>query len=333
MLCNLKTADSCLAEADAIESGSWTLAVLPDTQEYAQLYPQHFDAQTKWLVEHAESHNIKMVLHEGDVTNLNTIQQWDKAKHSLSMLDGKLPYAIVLGNHDYGPNGNTDNRETLFNHSDYYGLGTPYARQPTVGRFFEEGKTDNSYHTFRAGDSEWLVLALEFGPRDSVVEWANRVVADHADHLVMLVTHAYLYFDNTIYDWNKKGEAQHWNPHSYGFANKPAEAVNDGQELWDKLVKRHPNFRLVFNGHVLGDGTGYRATRGDAGNVVHQMLANYQDNNEGGQGDMRLLEFKVDGKTVVVRTYSPVLDRHNRAADQEFTINLDKLKVTADPRK
>ena len=101
--------------------------------------------------------------------------------------------------------------------------------------------------------------------------------------------------------------------------------MNDGQELWDELVKGHENFRFVFNGHVLADGIGRRATLGDSGNVVHQILANYQINTEGGQGDMRLLEFKPDGETVVVRTYSPSLDRYDTAPDQEFTLNMNQL--------
>ena len=140
----------------------------------------------------------------------------------------------------------------------------------------------------------------------------------------MLVTHAYMYYDDTIYDWATKGASQQWNPHSYGIETQPG-GVNDGQELWDELVKGHENFRFVFNGHVLADGVGRRATLGDDGNVVHQILANYQINTEGGQGDMRLLEFKPDGETVVVRTYSPSLDRYDTAPDQEFTLNMNQL--------
>src|SRR5688572_14679397 len=45
------------ADAFAIEPGSWTLVLLPDTQVYARIYPQHYDAQTRWIAEHAESHN------------------------------------------------------------------------------------------------------------------------------------------------------------------------------------------------------------------------------------------------------------------------------------
>jgi hypothetical protein len=64
---------------------------------------------------------------------------------------------------------------------------------------------------------------------------------------------------------------------------------------------------------------------------VHQILANYQFNAQGGQGDMRLLEFKADGETVVVRTYSPVLDRYNTASNQQFTLNMNSTTVPGPP--
>ncbi|QDU89078.1 Calcineurin-like phosphoesterase [Pirellulimonas nuda] len=318
-------------QADRVSDGSWTLAVLPDTQVYAESYPQHFDAQTNWIVDNQDSRNIRFVLHEGDVTNRNTAVQWDNAKRSLSILDGQVPYAVAPGNHDYGPGGNAADRDSHFNKPGYFGPESPYATQPNVGGFFQPGKTDNSFHTFEAGGKDWLVLALEFGPRDTVIDWANQVVSQHPDHLVMLLTHAYMYFDETIYDWDAKGPAQSWNPHAYGVASQPGETVNDGQDLWEKLVSKHKNFRITFNGHVLGDGAGYQSSKGDHGNVVHQMLANYQFKSQGGMGDMRLLEFRDDGETVVVRTYSPVLDRHDRAFDQEFTINLNELHSPLSP--
>jgi hypothetical protein len=308
-----------------ITPGSWTLAILPDTQHYAQSYPQHFTAQTQFLVDNKAALNIQYILHEGDIVNNNVVAQWNNARTSLGILDaGGMKYALAPGNHDYGPNGSTSDRTTYFHNLEYFGPGSPYAAQSSIGGFFEAGKTDNSWHTFSAGGNDWLVLALEFGPRNEVVTWADQVVTAHPNHKTMLVTHAYMYYDDTIYDWGVKGANQSWNPHSYGVANLPG-GVNDGQELWDKLVKKHDNFSFTFNGHVLGDGTGYRATLGDNGNVVHQILANYQFNTQGGQGDMRLLEFLPDNETVIVRTYSPVLDRYNQAADQEFVLNLNAL--------
>ncbi len=92
--------------------GSFTMAVLPDTQYYCESYPQHFYNQTKWIVDNAERQNIKFVLHLGDITNRNTPEQWQVAQRAITALDGHVPYALVAGNHDYGPGGNSANRDT-----------------------------------------------------------------------------------------------------------------------------------------------------------------------------------------------------------------------------
>ncbi|TWT86661.1 Calcineurin-like phosphoesterase [Pseudobythopirellula maris] len=315
------------AEAPSIEPGSWTLAILPDTQVYSERYPQHYAAQTRWIADHAASHNIAFVLHEGDVTEHNTPEQWDHALRAMDTLNGVVPFAISPGNHDYGPGGNSSARTSRFNDSEYFGPGSYYSQQDSLAGSFETDKTDNTFHTFSAGGKEWLVLALEWAPRDEVVAWANRVVTDHPDRLVMLVTHAYMYFDESRYDWAAKHDTQSWNPHAYALAKQPGETINDGQQLWEKLVSRHERFRFTFNGHVLGDGTGFQSSLGERGNAVHQMLANYQFKEQGGMGDMRLLEFKQDGKTVEVRTYSPVLDRCDTSSDQQFTLQLNEQRV------
>jgi hypothetical protein len=319
------------AAALPIEPGSWTLAILPDTQDYTEFNFPHFTNQTQWIADHTTSHNINYVLHEGDVTEHNNTVQWTRGLNSMNLLNNVVPYAIAPGNHDYGPNGFSGDRSSMFNQPEYFGPGSYYANQPSVGGFFDAGKTDNSYHTFNAGGKDWLVLALEWGPRDEVVAWANQVVTDHSEHLAMLVTHAYMYYDETRYDWENKGSQQQWNPNSYPIANLPGGSVNDGEQLWDKLVSKHENFRFVFNGHVIGDGTGFLSSVGDHGNVVHQMLANYQFKAQGGSGDMRLLEFLPDGETVVVRTYSPSLDRYDTKYDQQFTLNLNQVHDALGP--
>jgi len=130
-----------------------------------------------------------------------------------------------------------------------------------------------------------------------------------------------MYSDETRYDWSKYGPEQKWNPHAYGTAKQPG-GVNDGQELWDKLVSRHPNFAFTFNGHVLNDGVARLTSQGVHGNAVHQMLVNYQTWPEGGQGYLRLVEFLPDGRTVQVRDYSPVLDKYQTEPQRQFVLEL-----------
>ena len=306
----------------------FSIIVLPDTQIYARDYPQHFAAQTQWIKDNATNLNIKCVLHLGDITDNNVSNEWDVSKSALSTLDGVIPYALALGNHDYGTDGTSVNRDTLFNNSStnsspYFGPGTPYTTQPSVGGFYpaEPERTDNSWHTFHAEGDDYLVLALEFAPRDLVVEWADTIVSNHPNHRVILITHSYLYPDSTRLDWAVKGLDQVGNPHSYLLAKPPnVDDVNDGEELWQKLVKKHDNFIMAMNGHHGPVEAGLLTSLGDNGNVVHQMFVNYQFRSEGGDGYLRILTFKADTGAVEVKSYSPVLDQYYTTPDQKFTL-------------
>jgi hypothetical protein len=280
-------------------------------------FPELFHAQADWIVKHKDDRKIAYVLHEGDIVNNNNEPQWDVAKAALSKLDGVVPYALAPGNHDYGPNGSADTRDTLLNQ---YFSADEHAKWPTFGGVFEKGKLDNSYHTLKIGDRDWIILALEWGPRNETVAWANEVLDKHPQHLGIVVTHAYLFSDGTRYD-HTKAEKQSWNPHEYKTKQKGG-SVNDGEELWQKLVKDRPQMRFALNGHVLNDGLGYLASEGAEKHTVHQILANYQMKEKGGEAYLRLMEFLPDGETVQVKSYSPALDQYKTDADNQFTLKL-----------
>ncbi len=294
--------------------GSWTLAVLPDIQNYASHYPGLLLAQTAWIVNNRDALDIAYVLQLGDITNHNTAREWRNAGMAFNLFDGQVPYALVPGNHDYGPRGDSTVRETGLN--DYFSYDVAAAR-PGFGGAFEPGKLDNTFHLFSAGGTDWIVIALEWAPRDEVVDWANEVMAAHPGRRGILITHSFVYNDDTRSDHTKPAGQESWNPHAY----RTPGSMNDGQELWDKLVRRH-DFPLVISGHVLNDGTGYRADLNDAGTTTHQLLANYQMRELGGEGYLRLLEFQLGGR-VQVKTYSPLYDGYLLEPDQQFTFELD----------
>jgi len=257
--------------------GSWTLVALPDTQNYSA---KLFDSQTEWIAANCKKHNIVYVLHLGDITNNNAPSQWQVAKRAMSKLDGKVPYALAAGNHDYGPGGNAATRATRMNK--YFPV-SKFKKWPTFGGTFRKNKLDNSYHLFTAGGTDWIILALEWGPRNEVVAWANKLLSRYSKRRGILITHAYMYSDDTRYNWAKKGNKQAWNPHAYRTALQVG-GVNDGEELWNKLVKIHPNMVMTLNGHVLNDGQARLTSKGDKGNAVHQVLVNYQMRRLGGEG-------------------------------------------------
>jgi len=298
-----------------IAPGAWTIALLPDTQIYSQNRPGVFSAQTAWLRDNADRYNIRMALHLGDIVNVNSRPEWKAARESMALLDGHIPYAFVPGNHDYGPSGNASTRDTFLNEYFRY---DDYSARPNFGGAMIEGEMDNSYHFFQAGGYDFIVMCLEWGPRDSTIAWADSILSQHPDKKAILVTHAFMNNNDLRYDHTDTVNPQAYNPHAYSTPG----GVNDGQQLWDKLVKKH-DFVLTVNGHVLGDGTGFRTDENDEGQNVHQMLANYQFLAPfGGNGFLRLLIVNPDGR-VEVKSYSPIYNEFRAEADQDFEFDFE----------
>jgi chitodextrinase len=275
----------------------FTLAVLPDTQIYTRYYPAIFESQTRWIRRNRVRNNIVYALHEGDITDTNTEVEWKSAMLAIGLLDGYVPYALSVGNHDVSGALGTTLDSTRFN---TYFQHEEIARRADFGGVFEVGRLDNAYYSFQAGGLAWLVLVLELAPRSAALDWAKDVVARYADHNVIVLTHSYLSPD----DLRNKARAPTGS--DYG---DPDGDRNAGEAIWQKLVRRHANMRIVLCGHELGDGIGRLVSEGDHGNRVHQMLANYQMRPLGGGGNLRLLEIDTNLDRISVTTYSPYLDR------------------------
>jgi hypothetical protein len=306
-------------------TGSFTMAVLPDTQHYSEKYPETYLAQTRWIVENRQARNITCVLHLGDITNRNTVAEWKNAAKAMKQLDGHVPYFFCPGNHDYSAGGVCKDRTTRLN--DHFPT-SQFKDRPTFGGTYdkEPAGMENSYHLFAAGGREFLILALEFGPRKDVVRWANEVVGKHPTREAILITHAFIYSDDTRYDWKKYGAKQKWNPHAYSVAKATADDVTDGEELWEQLISRHENFILTLNGHVLHDGLGKFLSATPGGRAVPQVLVNFQMRPNGGDGWLRLLEFKADRRTVEAYDYSPTRKQRNEGEQNRITLAVAPIR-------
>ncbi len=300
--------------------GAFTLVLIPDTQLYThfEAFNRHFHNLVDWIVRERDRLNIQYALHLGDIVNRGGLQmaQWDVAAEAMHKMDGRVPYAIALGNHDYRDNSGRS-RDTPLNE---FFSPSHYEEWPTFGGVMESGHLENSWHTFRAHGIDFLILCLEFGPRDSVLEWANEIVSRHPNHRVILNTHAYTYSDNQRFDKERRGPWQIWNPRDYNLE----DGANDGQQMWDKLVDRHPNFFLVTSGHVINDGLGRKSSRTRHGNLVHQMLVNYQGYYRGGVGTVRLLRFLPDRETIQVLTYSTTEKRFFTGPQEQFSLKFER---------
>ncbi len=314
-----RSADHSAVATEGSCVGEFSIVLLPDTQNYSQYTPQIYNRQTQWIADNREKLKIAFVLHEGDLTNNNEIREWESADAAMAILDAAgVPYAAATGNHDTGKGGTTGTRDVgYFNH--YF----PVSRFTNLQGVYEAGHEENSYHTFTAGGIDWLVLSLEFGPRTAVLDWANKVIANHPNRRVMVVTHAYMYSDDT-----RIGPGDDWNPHSYTTCAKATgdQVCNDGEEMWANLIKGHENISFVFSGHILHDGVGTLVSTGDHGNQVYQMLANYQFEPNSGNGWLRILTFYPEMQKVIVKTYSPYLDQYKTEPHQQF--EFDNVELT-----
>lgn len=307
-------------------AGSFTMAVLPDTQHYSEKYPENYLAQSRWIVENRQARNITCVLHLGDITNRNTVAEWKNAAKAMKQLDGHVPYFFCPGNHDYSAGGGCKDRTTLLNN--YFPV-SQFKDRPTFGGTYdkEPDRMENSFHLFSTHSRDFLILALEFGPRKDVVRWANEVVSKHTKREAILITHAFIYSDDTRYDWKKYGAKQKWNPHAYAVAKATMDDVTDGEELWEQLISRHENFILTLNGHVLNDGLGKFLSATPGGRAVPQVLVNFQMKPNGGDGWLRLLEFKADRRTVEVYDYSPTRKQRNEGKENRITLSVAPVKT------
>ncbi len=300
------------------------IVLLPDTQTYAEKYPQVLDSQINWIVK--EQKNIDFILQQGDLTQNNNDKEWKIIRNAFDKIDGVKPFILAAGNHDMGSADGkfADVRNTtLFNQ--YFPVSY-FAKQKEFGGNFEPGKSENSYFLINAGQVKWLIISLEFGPRNVVLAWADGIVKKYADRTVIINTHSYMYSDNT-----RQGLGDNWRPQNYGVGKDTGEnAVNDGEQIWEKLVKENPTIRFVFSGHILNGGVGTLMSENTNGDTVYQMLANYQEGVKGsvmgGNGWLRTIKINHKSQTISVKTYSPYLNEFMTDPAHQFEINNFTLK-------
>ncbi|QRX63071.1 metallophosphoesterase [Dysgonomonadaceae bacterium zrk40] len=297
--------------------------VLPDTQTYLEAYPEVLESQFNWI---SDNHNmIDALIHVGDLTQDNHPVEWMLLSRYFSDIEEiALPYTFSLGNHDMGskPGLFADQHDTSLANRFF-----PVSRFKTKkewGGSHDQMTIDNHYITLRAGGKEWLIMSLEFGPSDDVLDWANRVAEENRDKWIIVNTHAYLYSDSTLLD-----NGDWWRPQSYGIGKDTTRTVNDGAQIWEKFASNHPNIVALFCGHVLNEGVGTLVSNGKQGNKVYQMLANYQrgvkGSEKGGNGYLRIVTFDRKKGTLEVKTYSTLEDKYHPSPVHNFIFTDLKL--------
>jgi hypothetical protein len=299
-------------------SEPFTIVVLPDTQNYADVRDKMiqknlgipdqrfcFYEQTQWIKDNSEDLNIEMVAHLGDIVQYDDPEEWKIADKAFKTIDHSVPYILSLGNHDMGCEirpGTAHSRETKLNNF------FPPSRFDSNPLYSYGGnldnRSDNSYLKFKGGGMKFLILSLEFKPRDETIEWANKVIASHPKHKCIIVTHAYL-----------MNNGQRYKEIGYDIEG------NGGEDMWQKLISQHENIFMVLCGHTAPNAQ--LTSKGVNGNEVHQLLANFQGE-KGGQGYLRIMKFFPKENRIDVSTYSPVLNKYKNDPKNKFTLEYNQ---------
>ncbi|MBR4996230.1 MAG: metallophosphoesterase [Alistipes sp.] len=314
------------------DEGSFSMIMVPDPQSYTKFAANQplFDLQTAWVAQNINRLNIKAALFTGDMVEQNNKQisaplpndyngdqtgrqQWEAVSRALSRLDNRLPYIVAQGNHDIGyitanarysmapefirPERNITFEKTLVSTCEnYQGIHT---------------MENSAYEFISESWGKLLVITFEFAPRDEVIEWAKALTQSdkYKNHKVIILTHSWLdTAGNRI-----KNE---------GYTLRPC---NWAEDVWQKLVYESKNIALILCGHTgaapkIADNveatnyqptSSYRVDKAADGRNIPQMMFNSQQgdgdwNGNGGDCWLRILEFKPDGKTISVRTFSPL---------------------------
>ena len=173
-------------------------------------------------------------------------KQWKVAEETHLKLDqAGVKYSISLGNHDYDVIAERD----VTSYRKYF----PYSRYTELygttnfGSF--DGTLDNTYHKFSYGGKNYMIVALEYGPRAEVVAWAKKLCDDNYTYNVIVTTHCLIDGDGVLKD-------------------DVAPRLDNGenpQYLWDNFIKLCPNVKMVLGGHWISYGVTTRVMYNDAG--------------------------------------------------------------------
>lgn len=306
-------------------------AVLPDSQIYSWAVQQTDDVghaksvthpdgtypffvdQTQWLAENAASMGIKHVIHLGDIVqHAESIPEWERARAAMNLLDeANLSYGIAVGGHDVA--GDDD----FTNYLDYFGP-QHFAH---LDNYFTSPSGHSNYQIIHHEGVDILFMNIAIDTPDDEVTWAQSILAGNHDKIAIISTHKYL--------WDYRlGMARFGETIQQGLMFAQNFSIGSGrsqQAFYESFVAAHPNILMVMAGHVHGDVQRIDGRNG-ANQPVLEILADYQDGRNGGDGYLRIYELDLENNKLVGRTYSPSLDRERT----NFEGFVESVKVVND---
>jgi Calcineurin-like phosphoesterase len=301
-------------------ASKFTVVALPDTQNYSEFYPDIFKSQTNWIAKNKLSSNIRFVTHVGDVVNDATSSaQWANAKAAMSTLDkARVPYGVAAGNHDVRDAGSASNPYETAKYLKNFGP------QNYQGQSWYKGASPtgmSNYQVFTGGGTQFLAMHINVDTPIEELAWAQGVLAANRDKPVMITTHRYL---------------QDAEDYTGGFPIVPSGRYPDiwynlepiyspngikSEQFFQDFVRTNKNVFMVNCGHFHEE---YRQTSKNAyGQDVHEVLADYQDDANGGNGFMRLMTFDTAANKINVKSYSSWTNEFYTKDESQFSLNVN----------
>lgn len=288
-------------------SENFTVIALPDTQNYTSLlYPTDiFTQQTKWVVNNKEALNIKYLTHLGDFVNSSTSDsQWGRVTDAMDLLNGKIPYGVVAGNHDIS-NGDTHFVSRFGPSASRWIDSSTGQRYDWLKGFSPRGYS--SYQIINVNGRDYLFLHIDCDTPDSDLAWAVSVLKAHPYTPTMVSTHNYMAetgaYGNTGSGTGQRGRVNYPSPYTSVEPDR-----NTVTTIWETVIKPFNQVYMVICGHNFAQYCQPDTTAG--GKTVQQVLVDYQTLPNGGNGFLRIMEFRPSKNEIYSTTYSPYLGRY-----------------------
>ena len=298
----------------------FSLIGLPDTQNYSSSYPQIYTAQTNWVVDNRTPLDIRYVSHYGDITNnADQVRQWQNADASMRVLDDAgVIYGVCPGNHDVTPSGGAGSAYIPENYRQYFGPQR-FDGRPWYGGASPSGMSNCTY--FSAGGIEFLQIHLDVDTPIAELAWAQGVLDANKDRPAMITTHRYLQ-EAEAYTGGVPAVPNGRYPNIWyaaeGFYNPNGIQSED---FYQWFLRKNTNIFMVTCGHFHGEWR--QQSPNVAGKPIQEVLADYQDDPNGGNGWLRIMRFDAAANTIDVDTYSPTLQAVRTSPKSDFTLSVN----------
>ncbi len=300
--------------------GVFTVIGLPDTQRYSEQFPLVYVNQTTWVVDRLADLDIRFATHYGDIVqHADRTEEWINADDAMDILDAAgVPQGVTSGNHDITANGGSGEPYIPENYLFWFGpdryIGRPFFRESSATGM-------STWQVFDGGDREFIGLSVECETPPSELAWAQGVLDRHRDKAVMFTTHRYLQ-DAEDYVGGVPVVPSGRYPDIWYLVEPPRQPFGiQANELFEWFIRRNPNIFLVNCGHFHEE---YRQTSTNVANLpVHEVLADYQEDPNGGDGWLRIMEFNVPLGRIDVESYSPYLDQFRFTDESLFSLDVD----------